>query len=118
MGAHRSGAWTCVGRTPPNLSGSRVDEAGHKGHAEGGEGVSACLGELPDAAFGEDGAGEELRVLLLTHAERLEVHYDGELLLGRYVARGTYRQERFVAVRVVCPDNAGDQLRLRRAGAG
>ena len=59
----------------------------------GGEGVSVCLGELPDAAFGEDGQGEGLRVLFLTHAERLEVHYDGELLLGRYVARGNFRRE-------------------------
>ena len=41
------------------------------------------LGDLPDAAFGEDGAGEGLRVLLFTDAERLEVHYDGELLLSR-----------------------------------
>ena len=70
------------------------------GSGLGGEGVSACLGDLPDAPFGEQCAGDGLRVLFLTHAERLEVYYDGELLVGRYVARGVFRAGRFVRVRI------------------
>ena len=58
------------------------------GDGLGGEGVSVCLGELPNVHFGEEGVGEGLRVLLLTHVERLEVHYDDELILGRPVDRG------------------------------
>ena len=34
--------------------------------------MSVCLGELPDVPFGEAGAGDGLRVLLLTQRETLE----------------------------------------------
>ena len=70
------------------------------GDGLGGEGVSACLGDLPDAAFGELGVCEKKHAQTLAHAERLEVHYDGELLVGRYVARGLFRAARFVPVRI------------------
>ena len=66
----------------------------------GGEGVSVCLGDLPDAPFGESGAGEGLRVSFLTHAELLEVYYDRELIVRRPTERSIFRAERFVPARV------------------
>ena len=79
----------------------------------GGEGVSFSLGDLPDASFGELGAGEGLRILLLTYAERLEVWYDGELLLGRYVSREVFRAEHYVPVRIAY-DRDGLQVHVDR----
>ena len=48
-----------------------------------GAGVSVCLGVLPEVPFGELGAGDGLRLLLRTEAERLEVYFGDVLLLGR-----------------------------------
>ena len=72
----------------------------HGENRTGGEGVSVCLGDLPDAPFGESGAGEGLRVSLLTEAEVVEVHYDRELIMRRHVERFRFRAERFVPMRV------------------
>ena len=53
----------------PAMAGRRYFDANFElsiGGGTGGEGVSVCLGRLPDAPFGEDGAGDGLRVLLLS----------------------------------------------------
>ena len=68
------------------------------GDGTGGEGVSICLGDLPDAPFGDDGAGEGLRVRLLTHAERMEVYYDNEFVV--WGALTSLRLHRFVDIHV------------------
>ena len=68
--------------------------------------MSACLGDLPDAPFGEEGAGEGLRVRLLTSWDRLEIMYDTELVLRRHVAREAWRAGHFVPVRIAY-DRAG-----------
>ena len=64
----------------------------------GGEGVSACLGELPYAVFGEEGAGDGLRVSFLTAFGRLEVRYGSEMVAARAIERSTFRAGRFVEV--------------------
>ena len=71
------------------------------GGGTGGEGLSICLGELPDAPFGEEGAGNGLRIALLTHRERLDIYYSDELLVRRSVPRELFRAARFVSVSVV-----------------
>ena len=64
----------------------------------GGEGVSVCLGVLPEVPFGEEGAGVGLRVLLRTRAENLEVHLGDVLLLRRALPSSLVRAGRFVRV--------------------
>ncbi|KOO21822.1 hypothetical protein Ctob_007228, partial [Chrysochromulina tobinii] len=70
------------------------------GTGGGGEGVSVCFGDLPDAPFGEEGAGDGLRVSLLTSTGRLEVRYAGELIVSRPMESSLVRLARFVRVSV------------------
>ena len=65
----------------PLLSGWRFFEASFDvslGGGGGGEGMSVCVGVLPNAPFGERGAGDGLRVLLLTRGARVEEPRRGE----------------------------------------
>ena len=97
----------------PLLSGWRFFEARFDlslGDGGGGEGVSVCVGVLPDAPFGERGVGDGLRVLLLTREARVEVHHGDELVV-RVAMRGaalrTGRPVR-VAVRYAAEGRASD----------
>ena len=65
-----------------------------------GEGVSVCVGDLPEAPFGELGIGEGLIVRLLTASEKLEVLYDGEPVLERSLPLSLVRVAEGVRVRV------------------
>ena len=64
------------------------------GGGTGGEGLSVCVGDLPEAPFDELGAGDGLRVLLLSGAEALEVHYANALVLRSGLARERVRAGR------------------------
>ena len=72
----------------------------YAGNGNGGEGVSVCLGLLPEVPFGEEGAGAAggLRVLLRTRAEQLEVRLGDVLLLKRPLPSSLVRAGRFVRV--------------------
>lgn len=53
----------------------------------GGTGVSLSFGELPDEAFGSEGAGNGLRVQLLTFSRRVFVSYGGAMVTSAQVAK-------------------------------
>ena len=87
----------------PSFAGQRFFEAElevYVGSGTGGEWLSACVGDLPDAPFGELGAGDGLCVLLLTHAQLLEVHYANALVLRRHLAQSLLRAGRAVPLRL------------------
>ncbi|MGZ0214396.1 MAG: hypothetical protein ACKVI4_18090, partial [Actinomycetales bacterium] len=68
------------------------------GGRNGGEGVSVCFGDLPEVPFGEEGAGDGLRVLLRTRAARFEVYLGDGLVLGRPLDVSLVREQGFVPV--------------------
>ena len=74
-----------------------------------GEGVSVCVGDLPEAPFGELGIGEGLIVRLLTATEKLEVLYDGEPVLERSLPLSLVRVSEGVRVRVACAGEPGPE---------
>ena len=102
--ASERGSSSSTGSCSPAPSG------GGCGGGTGGEGAGACLGTLPDAPFGELGAGDGLCVLIRSHLDRLEVVYDGELVLERPLDVAALRG-RFVGVEVsYAPDGLGVQI--------
>ena len=57
-----------------------------------------CFGDLPEVPFGEEGAGDGLRVLLRTRAARFEVYLGDVLMLGRPLDVSLVREQGFVPV--------------------
>ena len=69
------------------------------GSIGGGEGLSVCVGVLPDAPFGERGVGDDtLCVLLLTRQAAVEVHFGGQLVQRAAVSADLLRGGRSVPV--------------------
>jgi len=72
-----------------------------RGNGTSGEGVSACIGPLPDVWFGERGAGDGLCVLLLTRVGRLELLYAGVSYRSVQLDMSSLRKGRAVPVLMV-----------------
>ena len=93
-----------VNLPPATWSSFELELELYVGDGTGGEGMSVCLGALPDAPFGEYGSGDGLRLLLRTHEGDLQAWYGGVAAVRRPFDASLLRASRFVALRLQYSD--------------